>query len=85
MASLYIKHAETNERAGRVARLLGTTKTEAVRLALERIEDQLTPDRRVKEFRERLRRWRAEHPLGEPTGLNADKAFYDDINGEDER
>lgn len=83
MASLYIKDGETNELASRLAAQRGLSKTAAVKLALQH---ELERDARpapvsVEDILERF--WR-EHPLGEPTGLEADKAFYDSLNDEDE-
>ncbi|WP_241763201.1 hypothetical protein [Acidiphilium sp. PM] len=31
---------------------------------------------------ERLREWHQHHPMPPPTGLKADKAFFDDLSGE---
>lgn len=31
---------------------------------------------------ERIAAWRAAHPLPPPTGLKADKAFFDDLSGD---
>ena len=83
MASLYIKNQDTAELAEQVAALLGTTKTAAVHEALLRRKSELDAERAAS-IHERLRAWRAAHPLGEPTGLEADKAFYDSLNDEDE-
>lgn len=62
------------------AKLRGTTKQEAVRMAAqakpERLEEKVP-------LRERLARLHAEHPLPPPTGLEADKAFYDWLSGEE--
>lgn len=81
MASLYVKDEETNALATRLARLRGISKTAAVKQALEH---ELARDTAASPLRERLRIWREEHPLGEPTGLKADKAFYDSLNDEDD-
>lgn len=81
MASLYVKDDETNAMAARLARRRGISKTAAVKQALER---ELARDTASLSLRERLRIWRDEHPLGEPTGLTADKAFYDSLNDEDD-
>jgi len=81
MASLYVKDDETNALATRLARRRGISKTAAVKQALEH---ELARDTAALPMRERLRIWRAEHPLGEPTGLKADKAFYDSLNDEDD-
>ena len=84
MASLYIKDNETAELATELAVRLGVTKTEVVRDLLRKRKAELVPEDRVSSLRERLRAWREAHPLGEPTGLEADKAFYDSLNDEDD-
>lgn len=83
MASLYIKDPETAALVERVAKRSGKTKTALVRelaaareAELERIEQR----RSSREILEKI--WR-DHPLGEPTGLEADKAFYDSLNDEE--
>lgn len=83
MVSLYIKNPATAELAREVARLLGTTKTAAVHEALLHRKGVLDADREAG-IHERMRAWRAAHPLGMPSGLEADKAFYDSLNDEDE-
>ncbi|MGP7795085.1 type II toxin-antitoxin system VapB family antitoxin [Sphingomonas sp. CLY1604] len=81
MASLYVKDEETNALAARLARRRGISKTAAVKQALQH---ELARDAANLPLRERMRIWREEHPLGEPTGLKADKAFYDSLNDEDD-
>ncbi len=84
MASLYIKDNETAELATELATLLGVTKTEVVRDLLRKRKAELAPEAAPLSMRERLRAWRKAHPLGESTGLEADKAFYDSLNDEDD-
>jgi antitoxin VapB len=83
MASLYIKNHDTADLAREVAALLGTSKTAAVHDALEHRKRALQAERSGS-IHDRLEAWRAAHPLGAPTGLDADKAFYDSLNDEDE-
>ena len=83
MASLYIKNAGTADLAKEVACLLGTSKTAAVHDALLHRKRDLEAHRAA-DIHDRLRAWRAAHPLGESTGLEADKAFYDSLDDEDE-
>lgn len=78
MASLYIKDSDTADRATRIARRLGTTKTEVVRRALLALEERL-PSGPADDMVARLHAWQRAHPLGEATGLAADKAFYDSL------
>ena len=78
MASLYIKDGEANELAERLARERGLTKTAAVKMALSR-ELERTPTRpSTREVVEGL--WK-KYPLPTPTGLSADKAFFDEESG----
>ncbi len=84
MASLYIKDNETAELASELALRLGVTKTEVVRDLLRKRKAELAPEALPLSMRERLRAWREAHPLGESTGLEADKAFYDSLNDEDD-
>ena len=81
MASLYVKDAEVNALATRLAARRGISKTAAVKLALA---SELARDEAAVPLRERLAAWRKAHPLGEPTGLEADKAFYDSLNDEED-
>ena len=84
MASLYIKDAETAAVVTRLAKRSGMTKTALVReLAVTR-EAELDRVERSSTVLETLEKFWREHPLGEPTGLEADKAFYDSLNDEDE-
>jgi antitoxin VapB len=83
MASLYIKDSETAELATELAARLGVTKTEVVRDLLRRHKAELASTTPGSSMRERLRAWREAHPLGESTGLEADKAFYDSLNDEE--
>lgn len=62
-----------NQLAGRVAARRRVSKTEAVRVALE---NRTTPLReRVRPRQERVLSWPS-------TGLEADKAFYDELSGD---
>lgn len=81
MASLYIKNTDTADLAHELARMLGTTKTAAVHDAL--VHRKRALEAKSGTMHDRLAAWRAAHPLGTSTGLEADKAFYDDLNGED--
>lgn len=80
MASLFIKDGETAELAAELAQLRGVTKTVAVRDALKEARRGFTPKRRsAEELIAGLDRYRLEHPLPPPTGLKADKAFFDEM------
>jgi antitoxin VapB len=74
-----IRADDVNELAHRLAGRLGATKTEAVRLALQhelqRMDEAPTFEDQIKALQDRVAAWPA-------TGLEADKAFYDDLSGE---
>lgn len=76
---LNIRSEEVNRLAEKVAALAKVSKTEAVRIALahevERLEGKPSLLERMRPARTRI----ARHP---DTGLDADKAFFDDLNGE---
>lgn len=84
MASLYIKDSETAALAERLARQLGTTKTEAVRSALRRMEAELEPRAGPGSTVQWLKEFRRKHPLPPPTGAKADKTFYDWLSDEED-
>ncbi len=84
MASLYIKDPETAEAVARVAKRLGTSKTQVVRDAIRRVEDDLDKAEPRRDLVEWMREYRRKHPLPPPTGLKADKAFYDWLSGEED-
>jgi antitoxin VapB len=75
---LNIRSQVVNQLAERLAARRQTSKTDAVRIALEnelRRLDEAVP------LRDRLRRLQ-ERVLSRPaTGLEADKAFYDELSG----
>jgi antitoxin VapB len=76
---LQIRNEHVNRLAEKLAAIKRLTKTDAVRLALEnelrRIEDATPLIKRLRPVTERI----AARP---PTGLEADKAFFDALNGE---
>lgn len=76
---LYIKDDATAELVAQLAKKLGVSKQDAVRLAvqaeLQRIAEAIP-------LRERIAAWRKGHPMPPPTGQKADKAFFDDLSGE---
>jgi antitoxin VapB len=83
MASLYIKDEEANRLAERLAAERGLTKTAAVKLALNHELERLPPTGRRPAI-EVLEEFWSTHPLGQPTGREADKAFYDSLSDEDD-
>jgi antitoxin VapB len=86
MASLFIKDQATAERVGRFAARLGTTKTDAVRQALDALEDKLAAADPIPprgSLSERMAAWRKANPLP-PKVHEADKAFFDWLSGEED-
>ena len=83
MASLFIKDEETNRLAERLAASRGLTKTAAVKLALTHELEREAPRGRRSAVEVLEEFWQT-HKLGEPTGLEADKSFYDSLNDEDD-
>ncbi len=79
MASLYIKDERTSALVDQLARLRGTSKTEAVRSA---VEAELARNRRAVSPRERLEDFYRRYPPPESSGLPADKAFFDELSGD---
>jgi antitoxin VapB len=84
MPSLYIKDRETAELAAEVARRAGKTKTAVVREALKEFRHKLPPEQQKRDIVKWLADYRRQRPLGRPTGLKADKAFFDWLSGEDD-
>jgi antitoxin VapB len=76
---LSIRNEVVNRLAETLAARAGLTKSDAVRMALEnelRRLDEAVP------LRERLRPLQARILARPATGLEADKAFYDELSGE---
>ena len=76
---LYIKDDATAELVARLASERGLSKQDAVKLA---VTEELNRSPKALPLRERLRIWREANPLPPPTGLVADKAFFDELSGE---
>lgn len=76
---LYIEDDATADLVNQLAELRGLTTQAAVKLAVEaelqRIKDAMP-------LRDRLAAFWIAHPPSPPTGLAADKAFFDDLSGE---
>ncbi|GAA0302660.1 hypothetical protein GCM10009087_10530 [Sphingomonas oligophenolica] len=79
MASLFIKDPATADLVDRLAKRRGITKTEAVRLAVQADLERLGTEPPVPEWLADF--WRR-YPIPEPTGLKADKAFFDELSGD---
>jgi len=62
-----------------LAGLRGISEQDAVKYAVQAELDRISE---TTPLRERFAAFRAAHPLPPPTGLAADKAFFDDLSGE---
>ena len=82
MASLFIKDEEVTDRVTRMARRLGASKTEVVRQAITALEEKTGPVKGKRDLLKWIEDYRRDHPLPPPTGLKADKAFFDNLWGE---
>jgi len=81
---VYIKDDEVTDLVRTLAEALGTTKREAVKVAVQekiaRISARGVPE--GGRLRDRLADLRAKRPLPAPTGEPADKAFFDGLSGD---
>jgi antitoxin VapB len=76
---LFIKDDSTAALVSELATLRGISKQDAVKLA---VQAELNRIAETIPLRERFAALRAAHPLPPPTGLVADKAFFDELSGE---
>ena len=76
---LNIRNEEVNRLAKKLAARKHMTKTEAVKLALE---NELRRLDEVRPLRERIRPLQQRVLARQATGLDADKAFYDELSGD---
>jgi antitoxin VapB len=76
---LNIRSEEVNRLAERLAAIQHTTKTEAVKRALE---SELRRAGEVTPLRDRIRGLQVQVLAHPPTGMEADKAFFDALSGD---
>jgi antitoxin VapB len=76
---LYIKDDATAEMVAHLARLRGTTKQNAVKLA---VEAELKRASDATPMRDRLQDLWTKNPMPPRTGRPADKTFFDDLSGD---
>lgn len=76
---LYIKDDLTAGLVSELASRLGTSKQAAVRAA---VQAELRRRAAIEPAADRLARFWRSHPLAEPTGQAADKAFFDELSGD---
>jgi antitoxin VapB len=82
LVAFHVRDEETDAAVRRLAKRKGKTLTATVREACEHeYEREYGKDDFVEAVREAQEAFRK---LGKPTGLKADKAFYDELSGEDE-
>lgn len=74
--------SETSALVSRVAEKMGVSELDAIREAVRKIADELDRGDGLIGAREMLRKFWREHPLPPPTGLRADKAFFDELSGD---
>lgn len=77
---LYIKDDETARLVAELARLRGITKQDAVRLA---VQAELDRSARTIPLRKRFADLRKAYPLPPESGQTADKAFFDELSGDE--
>ncbi len=77
--TFYVKDAATDKAVRRLAKLKGTTLTETIRRA---VENELQREKRKLPLRERIKPIQDRLAQYPPTGLEADKAFYDELSGD---
>ena len=79
--TIYIKDPATSEAVRKLAKLRGTTLTEAIRSA---VEESLARDEPAKkeDFLAKVREIQEELAQFPRTGLEADKAFFDELSGD---
>jgi antitoxin VapB len=80
--AFHVRDEATDAAVRRLAKLKKKTLTATIREAVEReYEREYSDDNFMKALRQAQERFKT---LGTPTGLLADKAFYDELSGEDE-
>ena len=80
--AFHIKDPATDEAVRRLAKFKGKSLTETIR---EAVENEYEREYRKLPLQERLKPiWEFVEKHSGPNGLPADKAFYDQLSGEDE-
>lgn len=81
--TIYLKDEATSVAVRKLAKLRGTTLTEAVRSAVNEVLAKGTEEKRRLKIRDTIRRIQLEvQKRSKPGGLPADKAFFDDLSGD---
>lgn len=82
MGAIHIDNPEITGRITRLAQRLGMSVEEAIERGLREFEEGLDRTRRNPEAPQWLVDYWRNHPLPPPTGLLADKAFFDNLCGQ---
>jgi antitoxin VapB len=80
--TIYLKDEATSKAVRKLAKLRGTTLTEAVRLAVQEALEAEEQPRKVEEKLQALQALQAEAAKLPRTGSTADKTFFDELWGE---
>ena len=79
--AFHVRDAQTDTMVRELARKRGVGITDAIKIA---VKAELKRDEDAVPFRERIRRIQEEVLSRPATGLQADKAFYDSLNDEED-
>ena len=84
MPGLYVKHPDADLIATRLARRMGTTKTQAVLAGLKKLESELPPEADAPEgdVERWLRGYRKRFGPLKFSKNKVDKAFFDELSGD---
>jgi antitoxin VapB len=77
--TFYVKDPATDKAVRRLAKIKGTTLTDTIR---EAVENEYRALKAKPPLRERIKRIQDRIAKYPPTGLEADKAFYDELSGD---
>ncbi len=80
--TIYLKDETTSKAVRKLAKLRGTTLTEAVRTAVAAALAAEAKSSRSKKVLDELAELRAEFAKRPNTGLKADKSFFDELSGD---
>jgi antitoxin VapB len=80
--SIYIKDEATSKAVRKLAKLRRVTLTEAVRLAVQESLAHETKQRKQASVIEAIRKIQVELSKFPKSGLQADKAFFDELSGD---
>jgi antitoxin VapB len=79
--AFYVKDPATDRAVRKLAKIKGMTLTDTIREATEAALDELKREKELT-FRERIKPIQDRIASYPKTGLDADKAFYDELSGD---